>query len=122
MRGYRIANEGKFSLPIGHFRTTLTVTLTDPMTGETVTKDNVRPEDMEHARRELALSLTAKVYAHTQAAEILDTLEAHKLAVQESAPTSVSLIVGPQSYALETVHYDNINTDTVDIHAMPEMP
>ena len=69
-RGYRLASGKDFALPESSFRTRLTVTMSDPMTGEIETRENVRTEDAQRVQREMAHALTAKVYAHEQVATV----------------------------------------------------
>lgn len=124
-RAYRAVMGKDFSLPVETFRTRLTVTLSDSLTGETVTRENVRPEDYERVQRECALELTTKVYAHTQVAEVLDAIEAQKLAAADPAPVnSVSLSVISTDYAIQSLTYDEYvdgitHTGTVDLSELP---
>ena len=104
-RGYRVAAGKEFTLPVTSFRTRVTVTMSDPTTGETETQENVRPEDVERVQRELAHKLTAKVYAHTQVAEVLDVLEGQKLAAQDPAPESHVDLSVFRNGAIQTISY-----------------
>jgi hypothetical protein len=126
-RGYRIASGKDFSLPVESFRTRLTVTVSDPMTGEVETRENVRLEDVTRVQRELAHTLTAKVYAHEQIAMVLDELEGQKLAAQDPAPVvAVALSVISTDYAIQRLTYENYvegisHVATVDIDELPEV-
>ena len=107
-RGYRLASGKDFALPESSFRTRLTVTMSDPMTGETETRENVRPEDVQRVQREMAHALTAKVYAHEQVATVLDELEGQKLAAKTPAPAvSVALTVISTDYAIQSLTYQD---------------
>lgn len=87
-RSYRLTNPDTFSLPTKAFRTRVSITMTDPMTGETEVRDNVRLSEMHDVQKELAHLLTARVYAHEQIADLLDMLEGHKLSLEEPAPVA----------------------------------
>jgi len=106
-RRFRMCNPETFSLPVQSFRTRLTVTMSDPMTGETETRTDVRHEELQDVERELAHILTARVYAHDQIAELLDTLQAHKQAVSESQVSSIELVQIAPNHCLETINYDD---------------
>ena len=104
-RGYRLATGKDFSLPVSSFRCRMSVTLSDAMTGETETQDNVRPEDVERIKRELAHKLTAKVYAHSQVAEVLDIMQGEKLAAEEPAPEAYVDLQVFGNAAVQTIAY-----------------
>lgn len=89
-RSFRLCNPETFTLPPQTFRTRLTVTMTEPMTGETETREHVRLSELADVQAEMAHILTARVYAHEQVADLLDTLQAHKLAAQE--PSEISSV------------------------------
>jgi hypothetical protein len=114
-RTFRLTNAETFSLPIKNFRTRLTVSMCDPMTGESETREGVRPEELEYVETEMAHLLTAKVYAHEQAAKLLDTLHAHKLAMTEPAEVSAMDILQVSSdHVIETMEYQDPIVSTED--------
>ena len=105
-RSFRLCNPETFSLPVQTFRTRLTVTMTDPMTGEVEVRDHVRVSEIQDVQVEMAHILTARVYAHEQVADLLDTLQAHKLAAQEPAEIeSVDITQITATHTIETYNY-----------------
>ena len=92
-RAFRLTHPDTFSLPIKAFRTRLTVTMTDAMTGEVEVRENVRLSELQDVQKELAHLLTARVYAHEQIADLLDMLEGHKLAVEEPSPIAAAEVI-----------------------------
>jgi len=106
-RRFRLCNPETFSIPAESFRTRISVTMCDPMTGETETRNDVRVEELADVQRELAHILTARVFAHTQVAELLDTLAAYKEAQKNAVITSVDVVQLGPTHALETINYDN---------------
>lgn len=105
-RRFRLCNPETFSLPPQSFRTRLTVRMCDPMTDEVETRENVRVEELADVQREMAHILTARVFAHEQVAELLDTLMAHKEAQKNSQVTSVDVVQLGPTHAVETINYD----------------
>jgi len=126
VKAYRAIAGKSFTLPANNFKTVVSLSMSDAMTGEVVTRDNVRPTDVERTQREMALELTALVYSHTQVAEVLDLLEAQKLAASEpSVVNSVALTVASTDYAIQSLTYDGYaegvsHTSTVDIDAFAQ--
>lgn len=106
-RTFRLCNRENFSLPVHSFRTRLVVEMIDPMTGEKEIREHIRVEELHDVQKEMAHLLTAKVYAHDQVAELLDTLEAHKLALQESIVESVDIQQLGPTHTIETINYVN---------------
>lgn len=92
-RSYRMTNPDTFSLPTQAFRTRLTVTMVDPMTGEVEQRENVRLSELQDVQKEMAHLLTARVYAHDQIAELLDTLHAAKMAAEEPSPIASAEVI-----------------------------
>lgn len=125
-KGYRVAMGRDFSLPISSFRTRVTVTMSDAMTGETETRDNVKVSDIETVQRELAHVLTARVYAHEQAAKIRDNELAEEIRKQDPAKvTSVAVSVISTDYAIQRLTYETYvdgisHVGTVDLDELPE--
>lgn len=108
-RAFRQVSASGFSLPVKHFRTSITVTMTDTMTGETITRDGVRPEEMQDVQREMAHELTPLVYSHTQVATILDTLEAHKAMAQDVPEVkSVNVVMVSADYVIQRLTYEDV--------------
>lgn len=108
-KAFRLCNPSTFSLPIKHFRTTLTVTMTDPLSGETITRENVRPAELQDVQKEVAHELTAKVYAHEQVATILDILYAQQEAAAEpQIPTSVGITMVSADYIIQSLTYEDM--------------
>jgi hypothetical protein len=126
-RGYRAAMGRDFSLPVSSFRTRVTVTMSDAMTGETETRENVKLSDVADVQRELAHLLTARVYAHEQVATLLDQLHGQEMAKNDPAPAvAVSLSVISTDYAIQRLTYEDYadgitHTGTVDIDELPEV-
>lgn len=108
-RSFRLTNPDTFSLPTQTFRTRLAITMTDPMTGETETRENVRLSEMHDVQKELAHLLTARVYAHEQIAELLDMLEGHKLAAAESTIESAEVLELETNHSIVTYNYADAN-------------
>lgn len=106
-RRFRLCNPETFSIPAQSFRTRLTVTMSDPMTGEKEVREHVRPEELQDVQRELAHILTARVFAHEQIAELLDTLQAHKQAISDSQVSSVEIIQLAPNHCVEHINYDD---------------
>lgn len=105
-RAFRLTNPDTFSLPMQAFRTRLTVSMVDPMTGETEVRENVRLTELQDVQKELAHLLTARVYAHEQIAELLDTLQGHKMASEEPAPiASAEVLELGTNHTLITYNY-----------------
>lgn len=78
------------------------------MTGESESREGVRPEELEYVETEMAHLLTAKVYAHEQAAKLLDTLHAHKLAMTEPAEiSSMDILQVSSDHVIETMEYQD---------------
>jgi hypothetical protein len=108
-RAFRLCNPSSFSLPVKHFRTSLTVTMSDALTGETITRENVRPSELQDVQREVAHELTAKVYAHTQVATILDMLHAQKEAAAEESPIkAVNVTMVSADYIIQSLTYEDM--------------
>lgn len=105
-RRFRLCNPEVFSIPPQSFRTRLTVTMSDPMTGEVEVRDQVRIEELQDVQREMAHILTARVYAHEQIADLLDTLTAHKQALAEAQIASVDIVQLAPNHCMETINYD----------------
>lgn len=107
-RTFRMTEGSDFSLPVKNFRARYCITLFDPMTGESETREDVRPEELDYVEREMATLLTAKVYSHEQAAKLLDLLHAHKLAMQEPAPVAaVEIQQVTAEHCIETLEYED---------------
>jgi hypothetical protein len=91
-RTYRATHPEDFSLPERHFRAIVSLTLTCPITGETETVQGITvanlPAEMHNARHRL----TARVFMHDQVAELLDRIEAARLA-REGPPPEPSAVV-----------------------------
>jgi hypothetical protein len=105
-RSFRLCNPETFTLPVQSFRTRLTVTMTDAMTGEVETREHVRVAELQDVQAEMAHILTARVYAHEQVADLLDMLQAHKMAAAEpSELESVDLLQVTQTHTIETYNY-----------------
>jgi hypothetical protein len=104
-RQFRLCNREHFSLPVHTFRTRLAVTMLDPMTGEQEIRENIRVEELHDVQKEMAHLLTAKVYAHEQVAELLDTLDAHKAAMREASVESVEIQQHGENHVTETINY-----------------
>jgi hypothetical protein len=80
--------------------------MTDPMTGEVEVRDHVRVSEIQDVQVEMAHILTARVYAHEQVADLLDTLQAHKLAAQEPAEIeSIDILQITATHTIETYNY-----------------
>ena len=108
-RAFRESNPTTFSLPEKHFRTSLTVTMSDALTGETLTRDSVRVSELADVQKELAHELTVKVYAHQQVAEILDTLHAHKEAASEvPSLASVGITMVSADWVIQSLTYEDV--------------
>ena len=108
-KAFRLASPSTFSLPPKHFRTTLTVTMTDALTGETIERANVRPSELEDVQREMAHELTPKVYAHEQIANILDWLHAKQEAEKEpSTVKSVAVTMISADYVIQSLTYEDM--------------
>jgi len=105
-RRFRLCNPESFSLPTQAFRTRLTVKMCDPMTDEVEVRENVRVEELEDVQREMAHILTARVYAHEQVAELLDTLTAFKEAQKHAQSASIDVVQLGPTQVLETINYD----------------
>lgn len=110
-RRFRLANPESFSLPVRAFRTRLVVEMVDPMTGETVSREHVRPEELSDVQREMAHELTGKVYAHAQVAELLDLLHAHKDASKDNTVVSAEVYQVGRSYTMTTLNYNTVAVD-----------
>lgn len=110
-RRFRTANPDGFSLPPKTFRCRLVVEMSDPMTGETVSRNHVRPEELEDVRKELAHELTGMVYAHEQVADLLDMLHAHKQYMTESEPTAMDILPVSRGYTITSLHYNTVSVD-----------
>jgi len=105
-RSFRLCNPETFSLPVQSFRTRLTVTMTDAMTGETETREHVRVSELRDVQAEMAHILTARVYAYEQVADLLDMLQAHKDASEEPSPIeSIDLTQVSSTHTIETYNY-----------------
>ena len=105
-RRFRLCNPETFSLPTQSFRTRLTVSMTDAMTGETEVREHVRISELADVQAEMAHILTARVYAHEQVAELLDTLHGHKLAAEEPAEVqSIEILQLGTTHIIETYTY-----------------
>lgn len=108
-KAFRQVSASNFSLPVKHFRTVITVTMTDTMTGETITREDVRPAEMEDVQREMAHELTPLVYSHTQVATILDTLDAHKAMAQDvPSVKSVGVTMISADYVIQGLTYEDV--------------
>jgi hypothetical protein len=107
-RRFRLTNPDTFSLPVSSFRCRLVVEMYDPMTGEKISREHIRPEELQDVQRELAHELTAKVYAHEQVAELLDTLAAHKEARKEDAPSAVDVKAYSRTHTIVSLHYNDM--------------
>jgi hypothetical protein len=106
-RAYRAVAGKDFTLPVQSFKTTVSLTMTDAMTGETETEHNIPVSRIEEVQRAMAARLTAKVYAHEEAATLLDTLEGHKLAAQEPEQVvAVDLEVNSPAFSVQTLAYE----------------
>lgn len=108
-RAFRQVSASSFSLPVKHFRTTITVTMTDTMTGESITRESVKPTEIDDVQREMAHELTPLVYSHTQVATILDTLEAHKaMTHDEPMIKSVGVVMISADYVIQNLTYEDV--------------
>ena len=108
-RAFRESNPTTFSLPEKHFRTSLTVTMSDALTGETLTRENVRVSEVPDVQKEMAHELTVKVYAHQQVAEILDTLHAHKEAAAEvPSLSSIGITMVSADWVIQSLTYEDV--------------
>lgn len=126
-RSYRAIAGSSFTLPPDHFRTRLTVTVSDPLTGEIESVDNVRLSDVDRVRKEIAHRLTALAYANEQTAMVLDMMEARKAMANDPAIVeSVSLAIIPHgsvqfvSYVPDMHDAEVLNNpDVIDITNFP---
>lgn len=108
-RAFRQSNPTTFSLPEKHFRTSLTVTMSDALTGETLTRENVKTHELSDVQKELAHELTVKVYAHEQVAQILDTLHAHKeCAADVPEIKSVGITMVSADWIIQNLTYEDV--------------
>jgi hypothetical protein len=109
-RMFRLASDATtmpFSLPVKNFRVRYSITMYDPMTEETEFRELVRADELEYVEREMATLLTAKVYSHEQAANLLDLLHAHKLSQKDPPVISeVSIQQISESHTIETLSYE----------------
>jgi hypothetical protein len=107
-RRFRLVAARDFSLPVTDFRTTLTVTMRDPITGTTLTREDVPARQLEQVQKELAHQLTAAMYADEQIASLMDTLHAVKLAREEPSPVkSVAVTLVSADYVIQSLTYED---------------
>ena len=107
-RTFRTAASDGFSLPVNNFRVRYVIEMVDVMTGEVEKREHIKSSEIENVEKEMAQLLTAKVYSHKQAADLLDMLHAHKLAMQEPSSVVASDIhqISP-THAIEKREYED---------------
>jgi len=107
-RRFRMVAPREFSLPVSDFRTTLTVTMKDPITGTVLVREDVPVRQLEQVQKELAHQLTAAMYADEQVASLLDTLHGVKLAQEEPSPVkSVAVQLVSHDYVIQSLTYED---------------
>lgn len=76
-----------WSLPERYFSTTLSVTVRDELSGETVSVDGIRPAGLAHAERDLRAALSRRMLLDTETSRLVDAIEQVRNHVPESHPT-----------------------------------
>lgn len=110
-RRFRLASPDTFSLPVSSFRIRLVVEMSDPMTGEVLSREHVKPSELDTVQKEMAHELTARVYAHEQMAELLDLLHAHKDATEDDTVVGMDVKQISRSYSIVSLQYNTVTAD-----------
>lgn len=106
-RTYRSTHPDDFALPPRHFKTQLALTLTCPLTGEVEVVSGVSlsslSSELEHARHRLSV----RVYQHDQIAELLDTIEAARMAREDGQePDALVVMTSPTETRMDMEYRD----------------
>lgn len=95
------------------FRTSISITLTDPVSGITVTQDNVAPSNVSVVRAELHSLLASRIMVDAMAEEFYTALEATR-EMKILPPLSTDLHPRQDGTDIETIHYAGETSNHVE--------